>query len=118
MKTKNTFFFFLLASLAISFSSCKKNKTGDFEVNVIDGLGNSVGSGKTVYLYFGNANYNSGTYTKTFVTKSSGQAQFFDLAPGDYYADCDWQNQLGFTITSSGSGSVEEKKVTSITIAP
>ncbi len=118
MKPKNTIILILFVGLTSIFSSCQKNKTGDLEINVIDGLGNSVGSGRTVFLYFGNANYTNGTYTKTFITNSSGQAQFFDLAPGDYYADCDWQNQLGQTVTSSGGGSVEAKKVTSITIAP
>lgn len=118
MKIKNTLALVLLVGLTTVFSSCKKNKTGDLEVNVVDGFGNSVGSSRTVYLYFGVTNYDNGTYTKSALTNNSGQAQFYDLEPGDYYVDCDWENQLGQTMVSSGAGTVEAKKVTTITIVP
>jgi len=98
--------------------SCQKNNTGDLVVNVVDGLNSSVGSGKTVYLYTSAANFNSSTYSKTASTNSSGQVTFSNLTPGVYYVDCDWENNLGFTVTSSGSGEVTKKMVTTITATP
>ena len=118
MKVKSIGMLLMFLGLTVVFSSCQKNKTGDLTVNVVDGLGNSIGAGKTVYIYFGNANYTNGTTYKTASTNSSGQTTFFDLEPGDYYADCDWENQLGLTMTSSGNGSVSAKDITTITIAP
>ena len=118
MKTK--FIFLLLCAIGFSAltTSCKKNKTGDLKVSVIDGLGNALGANHTVYLYRGKANFDAQTYEETAITDNAGQVQFLELVPGDYYADCDWENQLGFTITSEGGGSVEAKMVTTITIAP
>jgi len=118
MKTKSIFFLMLIIGFSASLSSCKKNKTGDLKVNVVDGLGNPLGSGKTVYLYFGQSNFNNASYTESAVTNDAGQVSFFELTPGDYYADCDWQNQLGGNVTSEGSGTVEAKNITTITIAP
>lgn len=117
MKTNYLLLFFVTATLTLT-TSCKKNKTGDLKVNVIDGTGNSIGSGKTVFLYQGLSDYNNALYSESAITNSSGQVEFLELEPGDYYADCDWENQLGFIVTSSGSGSVDKKMVTTITIAP
>jgi hypothetical protein len=113
----------LMLSLSLGFflliaSGCQKNKTGDLVVNVVDGLNSSVGSGKTVYLYNSAADFSSSTYSKTATTDSEGQVTFSKLTPGVYYVDCDWENNLGFTITSTGSGEITKKMVTTITAAP
>jgi len=119
MKKSIYFFLFLfVGSLTLMTSSCQKNKTGDLVVNVVDGLNSSVASGQPVYLYNNEADYNSQTFSKTVTTNSSGQVTFENLDPGIYYVDCDWENNLGFTITSSGSGEITKKMTTTITIAP
>ena len=112
MLTLSLGFFLLIAS------SCQKNNSGDLVVNVVDGLNSSVGSGKTVYLYNSQAEFDNGTYSKTATTDASGLVTFSKLTPGVYYVDCDWENNLGFTVTSSGSGEVTKKMVTTITAAP
>jgi hypothetical protein len=112
MLTLSLGFFLLIAS------SCQKNNTGDLVVNVVDGLNSSVGSGKTVYLYNSQAEFDNGTYSKLATTDASGQVTFSKLTLGVYYVDCDWENNLGFTVTSSGSGEVTKKMVTTITAAP
>ncbi len=116
---KSMYIFMLLfvGSLSI-MTSCQKNKTGDLVINVVDGLNSSVGAGKTVYLYNNLTDYDNAVYSKTADTDANGQVTFKTLEPGTYYADCDWTNNLGMTITSSGSGTVEMKKVTTITLAP
>ncbi|MEN9301828.1 MAG: SdrD B-like domain [Bacteroidota bacterium] len=109
---------FLLGATSMLSTGCQKNKTGDLVINVVDNLNGSVGAGQTVYLYNNQADFNAGTYAKTATTNSSGQVTFTNLAPGTYYADCDWTSLVGLTFTSSGSGVVEAKMVTTITIAP
>lgn len=118
---KKSLQFMLTLSLGLFLliaSSCQKNNTGDLVVNVVDGLNSSVGSGKTVYLYNGQAEFDNGTYSKTATTNASGQVTFSKLTPGIYFVDCDWENNLGFIITSSASGEVTKKIVTTITAAP
>lgn len=117
---KNKHFLIVLAflSFATLVSSCQKNKTGDLNVNVVDGFGNSIGAGHTVYIFRGKSNYDSQVYEETALTNANGQANFYNLTPGDYYADCEWENSLGFMSTSSGSGTVDPKMVTTITIKP
>jgi len=118
MRKSIYFFLFLVVGSLSMMTSCQKNKTGDLVINVVDGLNNSVGTGKTVYLYNSLTDYDNSAYSKTASTDANGQVTFKTLEPGTYYADCDWTNNLGMTITSSGSGTVEIKKVTTITLAP
>lgn len=117
---KKSIYLFSFLSIALLFlgTGCQKNKTGDLVVNVVDGLGASVGAGQTVYLYNNSLDFEDKVYSKTATTNSSGQVVFTKLTPGLYYADCDWQNLVGITITSSGSGEVIKKMQTTITIAP
>ena len=117
-KLLNTFLFLAIGSTLIMNTGCQKYKTGDLVVNTVDGLGSSVGSGKTVYLYNNASDYSSATYSKTATTDNAGKVTFSNLDPGTYYVDCDWTNNLGTTMTSSGSGTVEKKMTTTITIAP
>jgi len=116
---KSIFFLMLLfvGSMGL-ITSCQKSKTGDLVINVVDGLSSSVGSGKTVYLYNSLTDYNNAVYSKTADTDANGQVKFSNLEPGTYYADCDWTNNLGMVLTSTGSGTVEKQKVTTITLAP
>jgi uncharacterized protein (DUF2141 family) len=117
---KKQFFFLSFIAFALIFVSagCSKNKTGDLIINVVDGLNSSVGANRTVYLYTSAQSFDDGQYSKSATTNSSGQVTFTKLEPGVYYADCDWQNSLGGTITSSGSGEVFKKMQTTITLAP
>lgn len=118
MKQSKIFKLLTLLVLVTVFLSCQKNKTGDLDVKVVDGFGNALGAGHTVYIFRGKANYDSQIYDETAITNANGVASFYALIPGDYYADCQWENSLGLNTTSSGYGTVDPKMITTITIKP
>ncbi len=118
MKLQKTLILIGLATLAVMLSNCDKEETtGDLEVFVKDISGTPLSS-ETVYLYVNQADFNNAVYSDSKVASSNGRVLFRSLEPGEYFVDCDFNNQVGSVTTISGSGWVSAGFVTTITITP
>jgi hypothetical protein len=94
MKSKIIFSAFLLLGLAVGFSGCKKDDpepartTGSLVVKVkLDGSTGFL-TGVDVGLATSQVNLDNSVYLQEKVTNASGQANFGELNPANYYYDC------------------------------
>lgn len=98
--------------------SCKyPTPTGSLIVYVKNYIGNSV-SGREVWLYTSETNFNNADYTKIITTDNNGRVEFKGLASSVYWVDCQFNDAFGNPILVEGNASVTNGYSTTITIKP
>lgn len=140
MKLKSYTILFMITGVSLLSTSCKKKgcmdkyadnysskaekddgscsyTKGALLVKAEDGSGNPI-HGEEVWIYNSQQNFDSVIPMAKLAVDANGQAIFTNLAPGHYWADCDWTSTSGANEISQGDGDVVLGKQTTLIIKP